>query len=148
MNNTRLIHIFKCLLVGVLFLLILVACDNNKKTLEVNYSLEQKTYSRGETVSVTVTVKNTGSSFQYIGTNMDHIYAELIIDDPGIAYSIGTISNEVVNDDVTERTFKKGEVADFTITFDITDDAMLGVYDLEMYIFGHQVLFEEIITVG
>lgn len=110
--------------------------------LECSYSITQEVFSPGDTVSVTVVVKNVARKFTYTGSIQDQFgYAALLLDNVDDSFVIPQVETPKT-DDNTQREFAHLETAQYTYQFVIPQDAPEGNYILEADVFGELVRFD------
>lgn len=136
-----------CLL--IVLMLSLCSCASSGKSFELCYELEQNKYSRGDSISITIWVENTGGKFKYRGAIANYFtQASLLCVSDTFEYEFSSIDNDTVTADVTVRFVENGERIQYTYQFKVPDDAVFGTYTLKFYVFGVEASFDEIIVVS
>ena len=115
-----------------------------ERSIEVNYQLEKEIYQRGESLRITITVKNTGCEIPYVGSEVDQFVPIKLSTDE---YEISSIDTDMGTCDATNRVFRHGETMSDTYVVDIPYNAVCGVYDVQFRIFGVDVLLNRVVAI-
>lgn len=115
-----------------------------ERSIEVNYQLEKEIYQRGESLRITITVKNTGCEIPYVGSEEDQFVPIKLSADE---YEISSIDTDMGTCDATNRVFRYGETMSDTYVVDIPYNAVCGVYDVQFRIFGVDVLLDRVVAI-
>ena len=143
--RNQLYKILVAVLLGLL--LILIVCSNNVE-LTCSYEVTRSKCHHGDTVSVSVTVTNSGRNFKFVGAAVDHFsQADLTLNGDVNGHSFSSIDTGTVTTDDTEYIFRRGSSKSYVYQFVIPDNARTGSYDLSFWVFGKQIILNDVIYV-
>ena len=132
----------------ILLVLALPSCDRGEKIgqWEFNYTLEKRSFLRGETIEVTVEATNVGKDYDYVGSPHDLFGPAKLYLNSDEEQTLSTLPF-VSTDDATKRVFKKGEKASRTYEFFTDDSSPEGIYSLKVSFGGEVAVFDYVLLV-
>lgn len=108
--------------------------------LQCHYLVSKNSFQSGETVSLTLLIKNLGRAIAYTGALEDQIGSiQLWADNGEYVIQADTKPN---TDDVTPQEFRHNEEATLVYQFVVPDSAREDSYTLEITAFGQQIRFD------
>lgn len=112
----------------------------DKMHLFCSYFTNSDVFYPGQTVSVTLYVKNAGAAIDYIGAFEDQFGTAQLRSDSDSNYTITSLEKPNT-DDATAQEFAHLEAGSYTYQFVIPQDAPEGNYTLEVSTFGSSITF-------